>query len=504
MTHKQQVLFVFSVSFLAFSNATAQVPNIMPITAYLTDDSGQALDGSFRVEVALFADQFGSDALIYEEIRPDLAIASGAVNLLVGAVTPLDLTRFENTDQVWLQLTIDGESLRPRLRLGTVPYAAVSANAERLGGLEPEDYALAAETQRRIVGPCPADEAASDVLEDGSLVCTPVGAGPAGPAGPMGPTGPRGMIGPVGPSGAPGPTGPTGAQGLIGATGPQGLPGIAGAQGPIGAAGPQGPPGAAGASGPIGATGPQGLPGVAGPTGPMGPQGLPGATGPEGAAGPAGSPGAQGPPGATGPDGSIGPAGPQGVAGAVGPPGPTGAQGPTGPQGLIGLTGTAGPQGPAGLPGAVGPAGPVGPQGPQGGAGPIGPQGPPGPAGGTSGQSAFGFGSSSWTITTNLGRRPRYIRLHIRGTNARHSVADWFDDDQDGFGTASIIHQDDVGQMSGLSQVNTQLIGRTQYGSSSAQDFNITTTTNTIIISKGMVFGSVPSSGLIEFLWVVR
>jgi predicted outer membrane repeat protein len=109
---------------------------------------------------------------------------NGSFNVLLGSVTSLPVSIFGGgpLDSFgplrFLQVTVSGEVLSPRRRIGSAAYA---------------------------VG--------------GAL-------GPTGPTGPVGATGPAGSIGATGPIG---PTGPQGSQGLTGSQGPQG---VTGARGP--------------------------------------------------------------------------------------------------------------------------------------------------------------------------------------------------------------------------------------------------------------------------------
>nr|WP_301272133.1 hypothetical protein [Streptomyces asoensis] len=137
--------------------------------------------------------------------------------------------------------------------------------------------------------------------------------GPTGPTGPKGPKGPKGDKGSTGATGATGPTGPTGSTGATGSTGTQGQQGVTG---------PTGPTGPTGGTGATGTTGTAGVDGVTGPTGPTGPTGGTGATGTTGTAG------TDGVPGPTGPTGATGTAGVDGVTGPTGATGSTGATGP--------------------------------------------------------------------------------------------------------------------------------------------------------------------------------
>jgi hypothetical protein len=142
-----------------------------------------------------------------------------------------DPSYFNESDR-WIEIEIGMETLSPRSRIASVPYAYRAITAESLsGGI---------------------------------------------PMGPTGPTGPQGTTGPTGPQGLTGVTGSTGPQGTTGPTGPQGLTGVMGPTGPQGTTGPTGPQGLTGVTGP---TGPQG---ITGPTGPKGDTGNAGPTGPGG------------------------------------------------------------------------------------------------------------------------------------------------------------------------------------------------------------------------------
>jgi hypothetical protein len=125
-----------------------------------------------------------------------------------------------NENDRWLEIEIGMETLSPRSRIASVPYAYRAITAESLaGGI---------------------------------------------PVGPTGPTGPQGITGPTGPQGLTGVMGPTGPQGTTGPTGPQGLTGVMGPTGSQGTTGPTGPQGLTGVMGPTGSQG------TTGPTGPIG------------------------------------------------------------------------------------------------------------------------------------------------------------------------------------------------------------------------------------------
>lgn len=194
---------------------------------------GAPANGEFDLTFALFDAENGGTQIGNTISEPDFPVSDGLFTVSLafpGAFVG---------DQLWLEVSVNGQTLTPRQAVSTTPVA---------------QYAL-----------------------DGN-------------PGPAGPPGEQGEQGETGPAGAQGPQGLQGPPGTTGAQGPQGL------QGPPGTTGAQGPQGLQGTPGATGAQGPQGLQGAPGATGAQGAQG---AQGPQGLQGPAGEQGPQGPPGSS-------------------------------------------------------------------------------------------------------------------------------------------------------------------------------------------------------------
>ncbi len=365
----------------------AAIPHQISYQGHLIDGDGNPVDGVYTFGFNLYDTETGGTA-IWTESQTDVSVDQGMFNVILGAVTPIDLS-FDGMR--WLEIQIGGEVLQPRQPLTSVGQAY---HAEDVLGQDIHPRSISIDGIGEVVN------------DQGQWVGDPSGlTGPTGPQGvpgeqgPMGPTGAQGIqgiqgeTGPQGIQGIQGPIGPEGPQGIQGITGPTGLQGVPGEQGPMGPTGAQGiqgiqgetgPQGIQGIQGPIGPEGPQGIQGIAGPTGPQGVPGDQGPIGPTGLQGIQGIQGETGPQGIQGIQGPIGPEGPQGIQGIAGPTGPQGVpgdQGPIGPTGLQGIQGIQGETGPQGIQGIQGPIGPEGPQGIQGIAGPTGPQGPTGPTG---------------------------------------------------------------------------------------------------------------------------
>lgn len=409
---KRLLPFALAAVVLGFSSliapaTTSAQPVTVSVDAYLTDVTGDPIDGTLAVTARIYNANTGG-TLVHTEVFGAAQLRGGHLVLRLGEVGTLSVSTLLANPHLWVELDVAGTSIPTRFPLLSGARAAFAWYAERAdvadsavsmpfaaveGFVAPEPYVAGsgvALTGRQFA----VDFGTSRVCTEpgeyayafdrfGTPLCrdnTIVGA--QGPVGPDGPQGPQGPLGEVGPVGLTGPQGPTGASGPTGPEGPIGAIGLAGPAGPQGLTGPQGPVGLQGL------TGPQGVRGATGPQGPSGGTGLVGPQGPTGPAGATGVAGPQGPQGFQGIPGDPGLTGPQGSGGATGPSGPQGAQGPTGPQGLRGPQGLTGPQGPQG---PTGPRGNQGAQGVQGDRGTTGPAGATGPTGNTG-----ATGTPSW------------------------------------------------------------------------------------------------------------
>ncbi len=269
----------FSRLFDALDLLAADAPRLLTYQGRLTGPGGAAKNGTFEMIFRIMdAEDLGATALPalspWTEIHPAVQVKNGFFSVQLGSITPLSSSLFAGppADDIgplrFLEVTVDGETLSPNMRIVSSAYSLVAEEAS----------------------------------------------GKRGPTGPKGDKGSKGDTGADGKQGKRGPTGPTGSQGTQGQSGSTGPTGPEGKTGPTGATGASGA-GATGPAGPTGATGVTGPAGSTGATGPTGPTGMMGATGPTG------------PIGDTGPTGPTGPAG--GATGVTGPTGPTGVTGVT-------------------------------------------------------------------------------------------------------------------------------------------------------------------------------
>ena len=111
------------------SSAEAGAPNTISYQGRLTDDSGSPVsDSTYPVAFALLADSIGGDPLWSESAV--VTTVDGLFSHLLGSSESLPTILFEQYDQLFLELSIDGTPMTPRARLASVPYAQRAANLE--------------------------------------------------------------------------------------------------------------------------------------------------------------------------------------------------------------------------------------------------------------------------------------------------------------------------------------------------------------------------------------
>lgn len=173
---KTRTFFAWALvgAFWGTAPAYAQVPALIPVQGFITDDQGQALVGQRTLVFSLYADQAAGSALYTESFA--INTPTGAFSVQLGSSQALDLSIIPEDGELWLGLSVDGAAeLTPRLRFGAAPYAARAAEAReaaRLQGRTPDDFAPADHTHpfSDITG-VPADLGDGDDDTLGGLSC---------------------------------------------------------------------------------------------------------------------------------------------------------------------------------------------------------------------------------------------------------------------------------------------------------------------------------------------
>ena len=120
------------VMFAAPERAHAQgVPGTLSFSARLQAD-GAPSNESHDLVFKIF-DAAEGGAPLWSETAPDTEVEGGVVSRLLGATTPMTPAVFDGGAR-WLEISVDGTILEPRLAIASVPYAMRAGVASRVDG----------------------------------------------------------------------------------------------------------------------------------------------------------------------------------------------------------------------------------------------------------------------------------------------------------------------------------------------------------------------------------
>jgi len=133
------------------SAALADAPAYLPVQGYLTNADGTPLDRGADFRFRLLTAEAGGTELFVED--QTLLVEDGFFTAYVGdtATTPLDLAVFRDNDRVFLEITVNAESLgayevATTGFAGFAQYCGEATDSLALGGMEPSDFAATTHT----------------------------------------------------------------------------------------------------------------------------------------------------------------------------------------------------------------------------------------------------------------------------------------------------------------------------------------------------------------------
>jgi hypothetical protein len=113
----------------------------MNYQGYLTDGSGNPLDGDYDMVFSLWSLSTGGSKRWGDETHNDVPVSNGLFSVALGETEPLDPYN-DFDEQLYLEIAVDGTTL-PRQMLRAVPYAmGLTAGAQVRGSTELDEYGL--------------------------------------------------------------------------------------------------------------------------------------------------------------------------------------------------------------------------------------------------------------------------------------------------------------------------------------------------------------------------
>jgi hypothetical protein len=132
------ILFTILLSAFMATSTPAEVPGLISYQGTLTDEGGAALDTTVSMTFSIYNDSTGG-GLIWTESQPSVAVAAGVFNVLLGRVSAIDDSVFDDPGR-WLGIRVGGDAeMSPRERMASVPYAMKTAGG---GGGDDGDWTV--------------------------------------------------------------------------------------------------------------------------------------------------------------------------------------------------------------------------------------------------------------------------------------------------------------------------------------------------------------------------
>ncbi len=167
------ILLALLMFVLAAHEAHAEVPARVTFSARLVNGT-TVFNGPVQVDLRLFRDPSGGTS-VWTESHATNAEA-GLVSLVMGGQSPLDATVIDGS-ALYLEVTVDGTALSPRLAIGSAPYALLAGRAEtaataaKLGNLTASDVQQRTATTNNMT--CPPGQFMRTISETGEATCVP-------------------------------------------------------------------------------------------------------------------------------------------------------------------------------------------------------------------------------------------------------------------------------------------------------------------------------------------
>ena len=117
--------------------APAATPGQINYQGLLLDQQGAPITGNVNLGFTIF-DAAQNGTALWTETHPNVAALNGVYDVVLGATTPITPAVVAG-GALYLQITVNGETLVPRQRLVAVPYAIraeSAASADNVGGFE--------------------------------------------------------------------------------------------------------------------------------------------------------------------------------------------------------------------------------------------------------------------------------------------------------------------------------------------------------------------------------
>ncbi len=116
----RKLLILVAILLPLTTSTLAEVPKVINYQAKLTDADGVALNGDYDITFSIWDDATGGTRVWGPETHSSVTVTNGLFDVQLGTITTLGI---DFSDSLWVEVEVEGVTLGPREKLGTVPYA---------------------------------------------------------------------------------------------------------------------------------------------------------------------------------------------------------------------------------------------------------------------------------------------------------------------------------------------------------------------------------------------
>jgi hypothetical protein len=122
---KKFIIFI-SLYLFSYNLLHAFVPQVISFQGRVTNTAGVPQTGTYNLTFKMYNTETGGTAS-WTETQPAVQVTNGIFNVLLGSMTVLPVSVFDNADNTWVEITVGSNVLSPRIRLVSSPFSYMTS-----------------------------------------------------------------------------------------------------------------------------------------------------------------------------------------------------------------------------------------------------------------------------------------------------------------------------------------------------------------------------------------
>ncbi len=137
---KKDVFFVLTIILIIFISISFlyAIPSQINFQGRLIDNGGQPITGIVTLTFSIY-NSSTTGTLLWQETHNNQVISNGVLNIVLGTIVSFSSSTFSGGDK-WIEIAVGNDTLLPRQKFSSVPYAILADNSYKLNNFTYEQY----------------------------------------------------------------------------------------------------------------------------------------------------------------------------------------------------------------------------------------------------------------------------------------------------------------------------------------------------------------------------